>query len=384
MNPGVFGVILVGVSFLVAQTARAQEAFPKPYYQTDISDDATRISITDGEGELQDYYSESHALVVGEVNYTNGWDSLKAIPTEIKKLTRGLEHQRFKVEVHFDLKSTDLINVIDAFMRKYGTVPNSRLIIYLSGHGYTRKMIRYKVGYFVPVDAKHPDNAEETEVARRAIPLSMFASWAVMPDPRHVLFIFDACFSGSFFGYEGNPSENQFASPYSVKALPQNVFPMDAEGNWIYKSDDKQGIDLPYFTLVQSSKPARIFLTAGTGTDVAPASSVMTDLFSDILLGRNTEFTDFARWTTFGEIGQYLERQTPPRISRKLGPAKVAFPLFRYLPDDRYYQEGSMVFFRDDTALQQLDQPEATKEAWSRVEKSSIDTAAFDLKDDTA
>ncbi|MBB4219232.1 hypothetical protein FHT79_006463 [Rhizobium sp. BK212] len=378
------GTLVCVLTLAAARAAAGQDGLPKPYYETAIDDSATAISIVDNNGEPQTYYSESHALVVGEVNYTEGWDSLTLIPPEIKKLTRGLEHQRFKVEVHFDLKSADLINVVDAFMRRYGTKSDSRLIIYLSGHGYTRKMIRYKVGYFVPVDAKDPRKAEENEVAQRAIPLSMFASWAEMPDPRHVLFIFDSCFSGAFFGYEGNPSDAQFANPYSMKAQAQNqVFPMDAEGNWIYKPSERQGIDLPFFALAQARKPARIFLTAGTGTDVAPTSSVMTDLLSDILLGRNTEFTDFARWTTFGEIGHYLAQETPPRISQKLGSAKVAFPVFRYLPDDLYYQEGSMVFFRDDSALQSLVQNDDVTNAWKRVETSTFDVASVGLKKDT-
>ncbi|WFU10895.1 caspase family protein [Rhizobium sp. CB3090] len=384
MMRGVIG-LLFALSLGASGTVLAQDALPKPYYETAIEDAATAMTIADNNGQPEIYYSESHALVVGEVNYTEGWDSLTLIPPEIKKLTKGLEHQHFKVEVHFDLKSADLISVIDQFMRKYGTIHNSRLIVYLSGHGYTRQMIRYKVGYFVPVDAKDPQNAEETEVAQRAIPLSMFASWAEMPDPRHVLFIFDSCFSGSFFGFEGNPSDAQFSEPFSAKAKEQtDVFPMDAQGNWIYKPSDKEGIDLPFFALVHSGKPARIFLAAGTGTDVAPTSSVMTDLLSDILLGRNTEFTDFSRWTTFGEIGPYLESQTPPRISRKLGPDKVAFPVFRYLPDDIYYQEGSMVFFRDDTALQSLVEDDRFVEAWKQVEASTFDVTAVGLQKDKA
>lgn len=361
----------------------ALEDPPKPYYETAVTDEATAINIIDSDGVPQPYYSESHALVIGEVNYQNGWDNLSRIPGELKKLTKGLEHQRFKVEVHFDLPSDAIVSVIERFMRKYATRPDSRLIVYLSGHGYSRKMVNYKVGYFVPVDALHPDQAEEHNVAQKLIPLSMFAGWAEMPDAKHALFIFDSCFSGAFFGFEGDPALAQFSSPYSLQAQAgKAAFPMNAAGEWIYEPTERQGIDAPYFAPTQSRLKARMFLTAGTGTDIAPASSVMTDLFSDILLERNTELIGFSRWTTFGEIGSYLVSQTPPRISQKLGPEKVAFPLFRYLPNDKFYSQGSMVFFRDRSALEIVASNDDIEESWKNVYNSNTSFESFVLKDE--
>src|SRR5271155_2023588 len=91
---------------LLAAPASAQNI--SPFYTTAIDDGLTSISTHIG-GNTQLLYSESHALLIGEVNYAN-WDPLVTVPGELARLAKTLERQHFKVELHFDLPLTRIIH----------------------------------------------------------------------------------------------------------------------------------------------------------------------------------------------------------------------------------------------------------------------------------
>lgn len=122
----------------------------KPWYSTAIDDDKSALSISI-DGNRQTLYAESHALLIGEVNYTE-WPRLVAIPGELALLTKALERQHFKVDVYFDLTSETMMQVIDQFIKTRGAVSESRLLIYIAAHGYSRDIRGRRLGYLLPID----------------------------------------------------------------------------------------------------------------------------------------------------------------------------------------------------------------------------------------
>ena len=82
-----------------------------------------------------------------------------------------------------------IVRVIDELINERGI---DRIIFYFAGHGHTEKsvMIDGELGFFLPTDYD-PSRLLET-----SIPMSEVVTWAKSLKARHVLFLFDACFSG--------------------------------------------------------------------------------------------------------------------------------------------------------------------------------------------
>jgi uncharacterized caspase-like protein len=107
-----------------------------------------------------------------------------------------LQSQGFKVEKSFNLNAEDLTKRFKRFINKYGFEENNRLLFFYSGHGYTRKAkgTHKGKGYIVPVDAANP-NFDETAFLRKAVGMDQILTWARKIEAKHVLFLFDSCFS---------------------------------------------------------------------------------------------------------------------------------------------------------------------------------------------
>jgi hypothetical protein len=58
-----------------------------------------RVEIKTSSGETVGLYEESHALVIGVSEYTNGWPKLPGVRKDVKAVTAALESHRFNVEV---------------------------------------------------------------------------------------------------------------------------------------------------------------------------------------------------------------------------------------------------------------------------------------------
>jgi formylglycine-generating enzyme required for sulfatase activity len=112
---------------------------------------------------------------------------------------RLFEEQGFTVETIENENSRNLKSKIEDFLNTYGYEEDTRLLLYYAGHGHTLKLGGDRdMGYIVPVDAPDP-NKNTRGFQQLAIPMQQFDTWAKMITSRHVLFIFDSCFSGSVF-----------------------------------------------------------------------------------------------------------------------------------------------------------------------------------------
>ena len=214
----------------------------------------------------------SYALIVGNGNYTH-WDSLPGALQDVKEVKDVLEAHGFDVTLETDMNKVDFEGALAEFAFESGKDEDSRLLFYYAGHGYTRKAANGQdLGYLVMVDA--PTLATDEigfEVA--SIDMSSLVTQAEKIQARHVLFMFDSCFSGTIF----------------------NV---------------RNELQLPEGILDSVKYPVRQFITAGRAGETVPDCSYFKVAFLDLIQGRVPEpFSD--GYITGEELGYYLKNKVP-------------------------------------------------------------------------
>lgn len=227
------------------------------------------LIVKDANGKEVIVYQESHALVIWAGDYKN-WGKLNNLQYEAKEVVTALQKQGFQVREIPNPNRTKLSNGIKDFIDDYGYRQNNRLVIFFAGHGYTRQQTK---GYLVPVDAPDPI-VDEQGFLKAALSMEQINSWATQMEAKHVLFVFDSCFSGTIFKQRSNG---------------------DDAGN-------------AYIRDVMN-KPVRQFLTAGDANEKVPAKSVFTPLFLRALEGE----ADYTKdgYVTGSELGLYLTQHLP-------------------------------------------------------------------------
>lgn len=147
-------------------------------------------------------YKESHALVVGISDYRGGWPLLFGVKKDVKAVTEALEKHGFHVVVKEDLNEAELEKAYKEFILQYGLDPENRLLFYFAGHGHTIKPSYAQNdpaewrGVLVSRDAPLPGRNDEG-FRSNTLSIEQFANMAHEIDARHVLFLFDSCFSGA-------------------------------------------------------------------------------------------------------------------------------------------------------------------------------------------
>ena len=218
-------------------------------------------------------YSGSYALLIGESDYSNGWPNLNSIPQELEKVETVLKAQGFKVEKSLNLNASELKARFERFVNDYGYKPNNRLLFFYSGHGYTDS----GQGFLVPTDAPNPETNLE-DFLKKSLVMTDITALARKMRAKHVLFLFDSCFSGSVFKAKERPK------------VPRQISKL-------------------------ANEPVRQFITAGSENQTVPANSTFTPAFVDALeygLGDLTE----DGYITGQELGLYLQNEVPKYTSQ--------------------------------------------------------------------
>lgn len=147
-------------------------------------------------------YKESHALVIGISDYRGGWPRLFGVKEDVKAVAETLGRLGFHVVVKEDLNEAELESAYKEFILQYGLDPENRLLFYFAGHGHTIKPSYARNdpaewrGVLVSRDAPLPNrNAEGFR--SNTLSIEQFANMAREIEARHVLFLFDSCFSGA-------------------------------------------------------------------------------------------------------------------------------------------------------------------------------------------
>ena len=230
-------------------------------------------AIKDTAGREVGYYKNSYALLIGVSDYTAGWPDLESIPGELQAVEKVLKRFGFEVEMQLNPDHRKLEDAFQQFINDFGFEPQNRLLFFFSGHGETR--MDGRKGYLVPADAPVPAR-DEKGFLQKALPMSQIMAWARQIEARHVLFLFDSCFSGTVF---------------KQKSLPP----------------------VPPRISMLTAKPVRQFITAGSAGETVPANSVFTPAFIDGLEHGLADL-DHDGYITGTELGVYLQGKVPRHV----------------------------------------------------------------------
>lgn len=272
-------------------------------------------------------YTSSHALVVGIDAYDlakDGWSPLKEAVNDAVAVANTLEAQGFAVTLKVDRDVTlasgrkvkgqridraALVQSLEAFVNGPGRLRDARLVIWFAGHGHTVD----RVGYLVPAGAPNPAlapaakrEAADDELRARALNLKRFGEYMEEIRARHVLAIFDSCFSGTVF-------RNRGAEPtgYDISA--------------------------------SAAKPVRHFIASGDQLQVVADDGKFRELFVNALTGKPSPDGLAADQNGDGlvtatELGRFLTRMVTyysPQLRQTPQSGKLA---------DSRYDEGEVVF----------------------------------------
>jgi membrane-associated protease RseP (regulator of RpoE activity) len=258
-------------SAVQAQTVDLPALGSQPYI---VEESGKRVALYDG----------SYALLISERRYLgvaqSGWRPLESTPREMDQVAASLRRHGFVVRRATDLSGQELTSAFRDFMAEFGHRPNHRLLFFFSGHGYTNPL--NDMGYIVPIDALDP-NTNPTRFYSRAIPIETIQTWAREMSARHVLFVFDSCFSGSIF------------LSRAATALPT---PRGTSAS-----------DRLAFFRGSSTKPVRQFIAAGGPKEELPAVSTFVPLFLQAIDGQGGRSGD--GYVTGKELGLWLEQNVP-------------------------------------------------------------------------
>jgi Caspase domain len=222
-----------------------------------------------------------HALLIGVSNYKSGWPMLPNVENDLQALKAGLEPYFETVDIESNPTVARIRERMQEFLLDQYNSPSERLFIYYAGHGFTafNQTSRDNDGYITGSDTPG-------KVAWKAVSFYDVDSWSRQTSARHVLMVFDSCFSGSLFetmGPEQEPAHNDFDS---VRSLLR--------------------------------KPMRYYITAGRKTEEVAADSTFATLLLRGLHGGADKFKEGI--VSAEELGNYLFHEVPKNSPRPQTP----------------------------------------------------------------
>jgi Caspase domain len=275
-----------------------------------------------------DLYKASYALIIGVSEYTNCWPKLPGVKRDVTEVSAVLREHGFVVTTVNNPTWTQLDQAIRKFITDYGQGGDNRLLIYFAGHGHTLKTVSGQQGYIVPADTPDP-NHNEAAFKDRAISMDDIKAYVQRIEAKHVLWLFDSCFSGSLFE--------------ATRAIPPAI-------------------------TSRTAQPVRQFITAGTADQRVPDNSIFRDQFVKGLRGEADGDKD--GFITGDELALYLKNTLTNYSDRAQEPqsGKIRNPDL---------DKGDFVFALPETAAsnptrQSTPTPQSTP-------TSTLDTATVDL-----
>ena len=229
-----------------------------------------KISVRTKTGEEIELYKASYALIVGNGNYRNGWDPLPGATRDVQEVAAALKTHGFNVTLKTDLTKDKFEDAFETFVQN-GKNEDARLLFYYAGHGYTEELADGEhLGYLVMVDAPFPKN--DGIDGSKSVDMESLVTQSRRMQSRHVLFVFDSCFSGTILN-----ARSQIPPPY----VSNNV-----------------------------KYPVRQFITAGRADETVPDDSVFKEAFLNLVKGIAPEpIAD--GYVTGAELGLYLKAEVP-------------------------------------------------------------------------
>ncbi len=223
------------------------------------------IRVVGKSGESLYLYKDYHALVVGVSDYDN-WPDLPKAVEDAREVASVLSGFDFKVKLLLNPTSGELSTALNDMAFNMGSEKNRALLFYFAGHGETLELAdSTQLGYIIPSDCplkeKDPIGFDDKAISMKEIEIL-----ALKIKSKHLLMLFDSCFSGSLFDL--------------VRAAPVGISE-------------------------RSAKPVRQFITAGAAGEEVPDRSVFKIVFLDGIKGYGDLNGD--GYVTGSELGMYLQ-----------------------------------------------------------------------------
>ena len=232
-----------------------------------------RVTVRTESGEELALYKDSYALVIGNGNYPvkNGWNPLPGAVNDVKEVAGVLERHGFNVTLEIDVTKAAFNKAFSEFIYEAGKDKDNRLLFYYAGHGYTTKSATGEdLGYLVMLDTPPPENVGAFDLY--SVDMVKFVSDSKKIHVKHVLFMFDSCFSGTVLNLRNR------LTPHHITDRIRN--------------------------------PVRQFITAGRADEPVPDRSEFKKAFLNLLEGRVEEPMPDG-YLTGVELGDYLYRTVP-------------------------------------------------------------------------
>jgi uncharacterized caspase-like protein len=229
---------------------------------------ATRgINITSKQGQSLYLYKDYHALVVGITNYER-WPDLPNAVKDAKEVETNLKQLGFEVKLVLDPTSREMKSALTEVVYSMGNQKNRALLVYFAGHGETIDLADgTKLGYIIPSDC--PLKTEDPMgFDDKAVSMKEMEILALKVKSKHLLMVFDSCFSGSIFNL--------------VRAAPVDISE-------------------------KSAMPVRQFITAGGAGEQVPDQSVFKVVFLNGIAGDADLNGD--GYVTGSELGMHLQEK---------------------------------------------------------------------------
>ena len=218
----------------------------------------------DGGTRLLPLYSGYHALVVGVSNYGK-WPKLPNAVNDAKQIAEKLKKLGFYVNLVLNPTSSELTKALNDLTYTYGRDKNQALLFFYAGHGETEVLADgTKLGYIIPRDCPLLRDDPHGFV-NRAISMKDIEAYSLRIRSKHVLMLFDSCFSGALFAL--------------IRAVPHDI-------------------------TEKSTMPVRQYITAGREDEEVPDRSMFKRCLL-IGLDGDADLTGDG-YITGSELGMYL------------------------------------------------------------------------------
>jgi formylglycine-generating enzyme required for sulfatase activity/uncharacterized protein YgiM (DUF1202 family) len=237
-------------------------------------------------------YGSSHALVIGIDRYTKGWPRLSNAVKDAQVVAQELREKGFDVNLKTDLSSDALRRELRSFFAIKGSDPDARLLLWYAGHGHTVD----GEGFLVPADA--PPATDPTFLVT-SLHMRDFGGLMRLAKSKHVLSVFDSCFSGTIFQARSG------AAPAAITR--------------------------------KTTKPVRQFLTSGDAGQQVRDDGSFRELFVRAIRGDERADVNGDGYVTGEELGLFLSQ----RVAALTGAAQT--PKHGKLHDVKFDQ-GDFVF----------------------------------------
>lgn len=224
------------------------------------------IQITGKKGKTFDLYKDYHALVVGVGDYTEGWPDLPGALKDCEEVAGSLEGYGFTVKTLKNPTSKVMNRALAELTYRTGGESDRGLLLYFAGHGETMNLADgNSLGFIIPSDCPLK-NQDPIGFDDLAISMKEIEALSLKVKSKHLLMVFDSCFSGSLFNL--------------VRAAPMEISE-------------------------KSTMPVRQFITAGSSGEQVPDTSVFKQVFLDGIKGDADLNKD--GYITGSELGMHLQ-----------------------------------------------------------------------------